>query len=154
MSSCPRALGLPDHAARSGRAVRNPPDEPGRTPQTRPWIDNPRKECPMILCTSTDAPPGGLLHVGEKCANPLTIIRPFHRVSGADGSPAGRAGGMGRTRRPLLHEGASQDGIRGAVRGVGRAAARPPTDRVLRNQTRDRHHATPDRNPDRPGRHH
>ncbi|MFF2958923.1 MGMT family protein [Streptomyces sp. NPDC057963] len=81
----------------------------------------------MILCTTTDAPPGGLLHVGEKCANPLPVIRPFHRVSGADGPPAGRAGGTERTRRPLFHEGAAQGGIRGVGRAAARSAGLPPT---------------------------
>jgi methylated-DNA-[protein]-cysteine S-methyltransferase len=39
-------------------------------------------------------------------ANPLLIIRPCHRVIGADGTMRGYAGGVERKQRLLVHEGA------------------------------------------------
>jgi methylated-DNA-[protein]-cysteine S-methyltransferase len=39
-------------------------------------------------------------------ANPLLIVRPCHRVIGADGSLTGYAGGLDRKVRLLTHEGA------------------------------------------------
>lgn len=39
-------------------------------------------------------------------ANPLLIVRPCHRVIGADGSLTGYAGGLERKVRLLTHEGA------------------------------------------------
>jgi methylated-DNA-[protein]-cysteine S-methyltransferase len=41
-------------------------------------------------------------------ANPLLIIRPCHRVIGADGGLRGYAGGVGRKQQLLVHEGALQ----------------------------------------------
>ncbi|MFF5493912.1 methylated-DNA--[protein]-cysteine S-methyltransferase [Streptomyces aquilus] len=41
-------------------------------------------------------------------ANPLLIVRPCHRVIGADGSMRGYAGGVRRKVRLLAHEGALQ----------------------------------------------
>jgi methylated-DNA-[protein]-cysteine S-methyltransferase len=41
-------------------------------------------------------------------ANPLLIIRPCHRVIGADGTMRGYAGGTERKRQLLVHEGALQ----------------------------------------------
>ncbi|MDT7840660.1 methylated-DNA--[protein]-cysteine S-methyltransferase [Streptomyces justiciae] len=41
-------------------------------------------------------------------ANPLLIVRPCHRVIGADGSMRGYAGGVDRKVRLLTHEGALQ----------------------------------------------
>jgi methylated-DNA-[protein]-cysteine S-methyltransferase len=41
-------------------------------------------------------------------ANPLLIIRPCHRVIGADGSMRGYAGGVERKQWLLVHEGALQ----------------------------------------------
>jgi methylated-DNA-[protein]-cysteine S-methyltransferase len=41
-------------------------------------------------------------------ANPLLIIRPCHRVIGADGSMRGYAGGTERKQQLLIHEGALQ----------------------------------------------
>jgi methylated-DNA-[protein]-cysteine S-methyltransferase len=41
-------------------------------------------------------------------ANPLLIVRPCHRVIGADGSLTGYAGGVSRKRMLLVHEGALQ----------------------------------------------
>ncbi|MFE0319431.1 methylated-DNA--[protein]-cysteine S-methyltransferase, partial [Streptomyces albogriseolus] len=38
-------------------------------------------------------------------ANPLLIVRPCHRVIGADGSLTGYAGGLERKVRLLAHEG-------------------------------------------------
>ena len=40
-------------------------------------------------------------------ANPISIVVPCHRVIGADGSLTGYAGGLGRKRWLLAHEGAS-----------------------------------------------
>ncbi|MGH4035759.1 methylated-DNA--[protein]-cysteine S-methyltransferase [Actinomycetota bacterium Odt1-20B] len=39
-------------------------------------------------------------------ANPLLVVRPCHRVIGADGSLTGYAGGLERKERLLVHEGA------------------------------------------------
>ncbi|MFD7735701.1 methylated-DNA--[protein]-cysteine S-methyltransferase [Kitasatospora phosalacinea] len=39
-------------------------------------------------------------------ANPLLVVRPCHRVIGADGSLTGYAGGLERKQHLLLHEGA------------------------------------------------
>jgi methylated-DNA-[protein]-cysteine S-methyltransferase len=41
-------------------------------------------------------------------ANPLLVVRPCHRVIGADGSLTGYAGGVDRKRSLLVHEGALQ----------------------------------------------
>lgn len=41
-------------------------------------------------------------------ANPLLIVRPCHRVIGADGSMRGYAGGVERKHQLLVHEGALQ----------------------------------------------
>jgi methylated-DNA-[protein]-cysteine S-methyltransferase len=41
-------------------------------------------------------------------ANPLLVLRPCHRVIGADGSLTGYAGGVSRKRALLVHEGALQ----------------------------------------------
>ena len=41
-------------------------------------------------------------------ANPLLIIRPCHRVIGADGTMRGYAGGVERKQWLLVHEGALQ----------------------------------------------
>lgn len=41
-------------------------------------------------------------------ANPLLLVRPCHRVIGADGSMRGYAGGVERKVRLLTHEGALQ----------------------------------------------
>jgi methylated-DNA-[protein]-cysteine S-methyltransferase len=40
--------------------------------------------------------------------NPLLIVRPCHRVIGADGTMRGYAGGVERKQRLLVHEGALQ----------------------------------------------
>ncbi|MFG3318275.1 methylated-DNA--[protein]-cysteine S-methyltransferase [Streptomyces sp. NPDC048171] len=44
-------------------------------------------------------------------ANPLLILRPCHRVIGADGSLTGYAGGLDRKTRLLTLEGALRDGF-------------------------------------------
>ncbi|WP_328916983.1 MULTISPECIES: methylated-DNA--[protein]-cysteine S-methyltransferase [unclassified Streptomyces] len=49
-------------------------------------------------------------------ANPLLIVRPCHRVIGADGSLTGYAGGLDRKRRLLALEGAWEDALEGAPR--------------------------------------
>jgi methylated-DNA-[protein]-cysteine S-methyltransferase len=41
-------------------------------------------------------------------ANPLLVVRPCHRVVGADGALTGYAGGVPRKRALLVHEGALQ----------------------------------------------
>ena len=41
-------------------------------------------------------------------ANPLLVVRPCHRVIGADGALTGYAGGVPRKRALLVHEGALQ----------------------------------------------
>jgi methylated-DNA-[protein]-cysteine S-methyltransferase len=45
-------------------------------------------------------------------ANPLLIVRPCHRVIGADGSLTGYAGGLDRKIHLLTHEGALAAGVR------------------------------------------
>lgn len=44
-------------------------------------------------------------------ANPLLVVRPCHRVIGADGSMRGYAGGVERKVRLLVHEGARQPAL-------------------------------------------
>jgi len=44
-------------------------------------------------------------------ANPLLIVRPCHRVIGADGSMRGYAGGVERKIQLLTHEGALQPSL-------------------------------------------
>jgi len=44
-------------------------------------------------------------------ANPLLLVRPCHRVIGADGSMRGYAGGVERKARLLAHEGALQPAL-------------------------------------------
>ena len=44
-------------------------------------------------------------------ANPLLVVRPCHRVIGADGSMRGYAGGVERKVRLLTHEGALQPAL-------------------------------------------
>jgi methylated-DNA-[protein]-cysteine S-methyltransferase len=46
-------------------------------------------------------------------ANPLLIIRPCHRVIGADGGLRGYAGGVERKQQLLVHEGALQPMLTG-----------------------------------------
>ncbi|MFI6846439.1 methylated-DNA--[protein]-cysteine S-methyltransferase [Kitasatospora sp. NPDC050467] len=41
-------------------------------------------------------------------ANPLLLVRPCHRVIGADGSLTGYAGGLDRKQQLLAHEGATR----------------------------------------------
>ncbi|MEV0280219.1 methylated-DNA--[protein]-cysteine S-methyltransferase [Streptomyces sp. NPDC050610] len=47
-------------------------------------------------------------------ANPLLVVRPCHRVIGADGALTGYAGGLDRKRQLLLHEGqaAGEEAVR------------------------------------------
>jgi methylated-DNA-[protein]-cysteine S-methyltransferase len=45
-------------------------------------------------------------------ANPLLLVRPCHRVIGADGTMRGYAGGIERKRWLLTHEGALQPALR------------------------------------------
>ena len=44
-------------------------------------------------------------------ANPLLLVRPCHRVIGADGSMRGYAGGVERKVKLLAHEGAMQPAL-------------------------------------------
>lgn len=48
---------------------------------------------------------------GAVGANPLSLVRPCHRVVGADGSLTGYAGGLARKRWLLAHEGAVLPGV-------------------------------------------
>ncbi|KRV50009.1 cysteine methyltransferase [Wenjunlia vitaminophila] len=55
------------------------------------------------------APRGATRAVGAAVgANPLSILRPCHRVVGADGALTGYAGGLARKRQLLLLEGATR----------------------------------------------
>jgi methylated-DNA-[protein]-cysteine S-methyltransferase len=55
------------------------------------------------------APPERIRAVGAAVgANPLLIVRPCHRVVGADGALTGYAGGVWRKRNMLMREGVLQ----------------------------------------------
>ncbi|MFF8322081.1 methylated-DNA--[protein]-cysteine S-methyltransferase [Streptomyces bobili] len=56
-------------------------------------------------------------------ANPLLIVRPCHRVIGADGSLTGYAGGLERKVRLLTLEGAMNGAVEGRPAGAPRKAA-------------------------------
>jgi methylated-DNA-[protein]-cysteine S-methyltransferase len=61
------------------------------------------------LAARLDVPRAEIRAVGAAVgANPLLIVRPCHRVIGADGSMRGYAGGVERKVRLLTHEGALQ----------------------------------------------
>ncbi|MEV7156532.1 methylated-DNA--[protein]-cysteine S-methyltransferase [Streptomyces misionensis] len=60
-----------------------------------------------LLAARIGAPRAAVRAVGGALgANPLLIVRPCHRVIGADGSLTGYAGGLGRKVRLLTLEGA------------------------------------------------
>jgi methylated-DNA-[protein]-cysteine S-methyltransferase len=64
------------------------------------------------LAARLGVPRSGLRAVGRALgANPLLLVRPCHRVIGADGSPRGYAGGAERKRWLLTHEGALQPAL-------------------------------------------
>ncbi|MEV0261743.1 methylated-DNA--[protein]-cysteine S-methyltransferase [Streptomyces sp. NPDC050617] len=58
-------------------------------------------------------------------ANPLLVVRPCHRVIGADGALTGYAGGLDRKRQLLLHEGRGEIGGRTPVPRPRTRPARP-----------------------------
>ncbi|MET7479413.1 methylated-DNA--[protein]-cysteine S-methyltransferase [Streptomyces sp. NPDC005648] len=61
------------------------------------------------LATRLEVPRAEIRAVGAAIgANPLLVVRPCHRVIGADGSMRGYAGGVERKVRLLTHEGALQ----------------------------------------------
>jgi methylated-DNA-[protein]-cysteine S-methyltransferase len=61
------------------------------------------------LAAQVGAPRDRIRAVGAAiAANPLLIVRPCHRVVGADGALTGYAGGVQRKRDLLTHEGALQ----------------------------------------------
>ena len=61
------------------------------------------------LARRLDVPRAEIRAVGAAIgANPLLIVRPCHRVIGAEGSMRGYAGGVERKVRLLTHEGALQ----------------------------------------------
>lgn len=58
------------------------------------------------LAAMAGVPPRAVRAVGGAVgANPLTVVRPCHRVIGADGSLTGYAGGLARKRQLLTLEG-------------------------------------------------
>ncbi|MEU1666371.1 methylated-DNA--[protein]-cysteine S-methyltransferase [Streptomyces sparsogenes] len=58
------------------------------------------------LAERIGAPRGAVRALGTALgANPLLVVRPCHRVIGANGSLTGYAGGLERKRRLLAHEG-------------------------------------------------
>jgi methylated-DNA-[protein]-cysteine S-methyltransferase len=58
------------------------------------------------LAAQLGVPPGRVVALGAAIgANPLLIIRPCHRVIGADGTMRGYAGGVERKQCLLAHEG-------------------------------------------------
>ncbi|MET7572831.1 methylated-DNA--[protein]-cysteine S-methyltransferase [Streptomyces sp. NPDC005492] len=62
-----------------------------------------------VLAGRLRVPRGEVRAVGAAIgANPLLLVRPCHRVIGADGSMRGYAGGVERKVRLLTHEGALQ----------------------------------------------
>ncbi|NJP65513.1 methylated-DNA--[protein]-cysteine S-methyltransferase [Streptomyces spiramenti] len=61
------------------------------------------------LAARLELPRGQVRALGAAiAANPLLLLRPCHRVIGADGSMRGYAGGVERKVRLLTHEGALQ----------------------------------------------
>lgn len=61
------------------------------------------------LAAQLDVPRDRIQAVGAAIgANPLLIVRPCHRVIGADGGLRGYAGGVERKQQLLVHEGALQ----------------------------------------------
>jgi methylated-DNA-[protein]-cysteine S-methyltransferase len=61
------------------------------------------------LAAQLGVPPERTVALGAAvAANPLLIIRPCHRVIGADGTMRGYAGGIERKQQLLAHEGALQ----------------------------------------------
>ncbi|WP_037576143.1 methylated-DNA--[protein]-cysteine S-methyltransferase [Phaeacidiphilus oryzae] len=61
------------------------------------------------LAERLGVPPEEVRAVGAAIgANPVLVVRPCHRVIGADGGLRGYAGGLERKRRLLVHEGALQ----------------------------------------------
>lgn len=59
------------------------------------------------LAAQLGIPPERTVALGAAvAANPLLIVRPCHRVIGADGTMRGYAGGIERKRQLLAHEGA------------------------------------------------
>ncbi|WP_326654384.1 MULTISPECIES: methylated-DNA--[protein]-cysteine S-methyltransferase [unclassified Streptomyces] len=61
------------------------------------------------IATQIGAPRSAIRAVGTAIgANPLLVVRPCHRVIGADGSLTGYAGGLERKQQLLTHEGALQ----------------------------------------------
>ncbi|WP_327327666.1 methylated-DNA--[protein]-cysteine S-methyltransferase [Streptomyces sp. NBC_01210] len=61
------------------------------------------------IATQIGAPRAAVRAVGTAIgANPLLVVRPCHRVIGADGSLTGYAGGLERKRQLLTHEGVLQ----------------------------------------------
>lgn len=64
------------------------------------------------LAARLGVPRSGIRAVGRAlAANPLLLLRPCHRVIGADGSMRGYAGGVERKRWLLTHEGALQPAL-------------------------------------------
>ncbi|MGW8376760.1 methylated-DNA--[protein]-cysteine S-methyltransferase [Streptomyces sp. ODS28] len=58
------------------------------------------------IAAKIGAPRGAARAVGTAVgSNPLSVIRPCHRVLGADGSLTGYAGGLDRKQQLLAHEG-------------------------------------------------
>jgi methylated-DNA-[protein]-cysteine S-methyltransferase len=61
------------------------------------------------LAAQLGVPPDRVVALGAAVgANPLLIVRPCHRVIGADGTMRGYAGGVERKQWLLVHEGALQ----------------------------------------------
>ena len=61
------------------------------------------------LAAQLGVPPDRVVALGAAIgANPLLIVRPCHRVVGADGTMRGYAGGVERKQWLLVHEGALQ----------------------------------------------
>src|SRR5206468_4138021 len=61
------------------------------------------------IAAAVGAPRDRIRAVGAAIgANPLLLVRPCHRVVGADGSLTGYAGGIARKLALLTHEGARQ----------------------------------------------
>ena len=85
---------------------------PGGTPfQQRIWraLDSVRYGTTITygeLAAQLGIPPDRVVALGAAVgANPLLIVRPCHRVIGADGTMRGYAGGVERKQWLLVHEG-------------------------------------------------
>lgn len=107
----------------SGSKLPKPPDydfAAGTDPQRRVWrslVRIPRGETITYSeVAGLAGSPDSVRAVASAIArNPLSILIPCHRVIGKNGSLTGYAGGLGRKRWLLAHEGVVLDPYRGTI---------------------------------------